>query len=157
MKPIEKLTLTEIAAEIVERLCAFDPTGGAERKGAAVRVWQDRVYVSPVRGKIAEVMLARCYAEKYLTVLRRGFRVGPALQQDQAVYRVEYGRMKEAPGYVSMDGARNPEAFHQTWHATRLEAAQEYADATAKRLREAQEDHAAAVALLEQEQAQVSS
>lgn len=149
-KPIEKLTLIEIAAEIAERLRAFDETGGAERMGACVRVCS-RYEDARDPGNV-EIKLVRADASKYLELLRRGYQVGPKRDAAQTVYRVQYGRMDEAQGYVWMLGARNPEACHQTWHPTRLEAAQEYLTEQTKRLREAQETQAAALALWQREQ-----
>lgn len=151
-KPIDKMTLTEIAAEIAERLRAFDPTGGAERNGAYVRVWRTNPSALAYRNRTPTVAMPRENAEEYLAILRRGYRVAPAMDQDQTVYRVEYGRMKEAIGYAHMFGARNPAAHGQTWHLTRLEAAQEYLTEQTKRLREAQESQAAALELWQQEQ-----
>lgn len=148
--PIEKLTLTEIAAEIADRLRAFDGTGGAERMGACVRVFsRDENSRFP---RNAEIKLARAEAGKYLEILRRGYQVGPKRDQAQTIYRVQCGRMLEAQGCVSMAGACNPAAHLQTWHLTRLEAAQEYLTEQTKRLREAQETQAAALELCQQEQ-----
>ncbi len=147
---IEELTLTEIAAEIAERVRAFDGTGGAERMGPWVRVYsRDEDARDP--GNV-ETKLVRADASKYLELLRRGYRVAPAVHHPLTVYRVRYGRMDEAQGYVSMAGARTPAALYQTWHPTRLEAAQEYLTEQTKRLREAQESQAEALELWQREQ-----
>ena len=141
-KPIEKLTLTEIAAEIAERLRAFDESGSAKRIGAWVRVSQKRV----------DGDLNREHAIRYLELLRRGYRIGPGSDHAQTIYRAWDGVMREASGYVGMYGARHPDSYSREWHPTRLEAAQAYLTEQTKRLRDAQELQAAALELWQQEQ-----